>query len=143
METKTKITLAEAASIGHVSYQAIFMAIKKGRLKGWREKKRWMTSQEDFQEYRESKHVTENRKVEGKFIYNVEEGTFSMTQAATLISHHLRQPYPRSKVYYMMRVGVLPAHRKGRCIVVMKHDIINLINHEVRMRDDPKQMRFA
>lgn len=138
-----KIKITEAAEIAHVTRQAIYVAIKKGRLKAWEENGIWMTTHADLQAYRESKHIPENRLHEGKQIYDIEQGRFSVSQATTLIAHFLKMPYHKSRIYYLIKMGQLPVTKAGKSYVVARDDIIKLIKDESGKICDPRQLRFA
>lgn len=141
--SEDKINMKEAAEIAHVTKQAIYMAIRKKRIKAWMEKGQWITTSSELQAYRESKHTPENRLHEGKQIFDIEEGKFSVSQAATLISHYLKTPYPRNKLYYLIKIGELPASRIGSSYIVTREAILKLIKDEYGKICDPRQLRFA
>lgn len=141
--SEDKINMKEAAEIAHVTKQAIYMAIRKKRIKAWQEKGQWFTTSADLQAYRESKHTPENRLHEGKQIFDIEAGRFSVSQASTLISHYLKTPYHRNKLYYLIKTGYLPAARIGSSYIINRDDIIKMIKEEYGKICDPRQLRFA
>lgn len=130
MEDKYLYTLREAGEYAKVHRQAIFKAIKKGRLKAHRDGKIWVISKKDLDQYRQEKKDTFLLKHNGEYIFDVEKGYFSVHQVAQIISHTFGYLYRPTRIYYLIRSGQLRAFRKGRSWVITRQDAINLLNLE-------------
>lgn len=111
------VSITEAAKINNVTRQAIYVAIKQGKLKAQKEASRWTISLDDLNEYRDNKYSRAKSTFEGELLFDNGRGYFSVNQAAKMLN------VPAQKVYYATRIGQLKAHRKGAAWVIHIDDI--------------------
>lgn len=122
---------------GHRTVQALYRAIKRGRLEAKFEKKRWTTTKKALVSYLETKHSLMESKFEGKPLFNVEAGEISVSHAAKLCG------VPRPHIYYMVEKGRIHAQKKGYKWVLRHEEIIRFYAEMKALQENPKQMRFA
>lgn len=109
---KKVVSITEAARINNVTRQAIYVAIKQGKLKAKKGATRWTIDLSDLEDYRQNKYSRTKSTFEGELLFNNEKGFYSINQTATLLK------VPAQKIYYATRVGQLKAVRKGAAWVV-------------------------
>ena len=124
-------TIHEIASYGHVTRQAVYLAIHKGLCKGFKYQGCWMLRKEDYDDYRANRHNKDLRKRDGKPLYDLEKGTYSVRQVSTIMSATLGRPYPMQRIYHKMRTGQLPAYRSGPAWIIYKKDAVELLEREL------------
>jgi excisionase family DNA binding protein len=112
------LSISEAAKLTNVTRQAIYVAIKHNRLNATKNVKKWRISLEDLKKYRENRYSRAFSLRNGKRIYDVSQGTYSIGQAAKLLG------VPPQKIYYATRQGVLKSHREGCAWVINEPDLI-------------------
>lgn len=132
------MTLSEAALHARVSRQAIYVAIRDQRLPGLLHKKRWYVKRSDLDFYRSQKYIGDNRKNNGKPIFNLEEGKYSVHQLAKFMSVGLGRAYPVQRLYFLLNRGRIKAMRVGAAWVITREDAILLLEEE--QRRDNKRM---
>jgi hypothetical protein len=132
--SKIYYSLNEAASHARVQRQALYVAIRKGRLKAEKFDDKWIVAKDDLDEYRASKFDRDARVFQGERIYDLEKGTFSVTQVCQILSQNLNAPYPRSKLYYYMKTKVINSYRKGHAWVINREDAFLLLQYEMQRR---------
>jgi excisionase family DNA binding protein len=113
-ENKKVVSITEAARINKVTRQAIYVAIKLGKLK---ETTRWTIDLDDLEEYRRNKYSRAKSVFQGELLFDNERGYYSVNQVAKMLN------VPAQKVYYATRVGLLKALRKGAAWVIHIDDI--------------------
>ena len=114
---KKIVSITEAARINNVTRQAIYVAIKQGKLKATKGATRWMIDLEDLAEYRRQKYSRTKSMYEGELLFNNDKGFYSINQAAKKLG------VPAQKIYYATRVGHMKAIRKGAAWVIHISDI--------------------
>lgn len=147
--------LQDAADYCHVTKQAIYVAIRKGHLrghliysKGMRgiARRRWSVSLTDLDDYRKNKYSREKSRFEGEKIFDVADGKFTVEQVSKILTQMVGYVYPNARVYYLLRTGQLKAFRRGRFWVVTSEALIECSekekNRKIR-RKDITQLRFA
>lgn len=134
------LLLRECSEYGHVMRQAIFVAIKKGRLKATKVRGRWVIRRGDYDAYRADKYNRDIAKIGDEYVFDAEKGHFSLRQIAKVFSVTIGVPYSVQRLYYLVRTGQLPAFRKGVSWVVLKEDAIKLL--ETEMGESQRQMKF-
>ncbi len=127
-------SLKEASKHAKVSRQAIFYAIQKGRLKAEKKGKRWTISQQDLNNYRANKYNYDDKKVNNVHLFDAEKGFFSIQQVAKVIGDALRGPYPRGRIYYLIRRNQLDAEKVGKSWVITKKNAVALMESELRLQ---------
>lgn len=111
------VSITEAARINGVTRQAIYVAIKQGKLRATKNATRWTIDLEDLEEYRQNKYSRSKSTFEGEPLFDNEKGYFSINQVAKMLN------VPAQKIYYATRVGLLKAIRKGAAWVVHSDDV--------------------
>jgi len=114
---KKVVSITEAARINNVTRQAIYVAIKQGKLKACKDTSRWMIHLEDLEEYRKNKYSRTKSMFDGELLVDNDKGYFSVNQTAKILG------VPAQKIYYATRVGQLKASRKGSAWVIHTEDI--------------------
>ena len=103
----------------------------------------WILTKSDIDAYRANKYNRDEMKHDGKRVFDPEAGTFSVEQVMRIMSEHLGEPYPKQKLYYKLYSGQLKASRSGVAWVIRKEDAIDLLDKELGIKLDPRQLRFA
>ena len=114
---KKVVSITEAAKINNVTRQAIYVAIKQGKLKATKEASRWTIDLTDLEDYRNNKYSRSKSTFEGELLFDNEQGYYSVNQTAELLN------VPAQKIYYATRIGQLKAIRKGAAWVIHTNDI--------------------
>lgn len=126
---KKVVSITEAAKINNVTRQAIYVAIKQGKLKAQKEASRWTIRLEDLNEYRENKYSRAKSTFEGELLFDNNKGYYSVNQTAKILN------VPAQKIYYATRIGQLKAHRKGAAWVIHTDDIKQYRENYLRNAD--------
>lgn len=115
------LTIREIMREYGVCRQTILWPIYKGRLKA---KKKtfahtslWLINRSDFETYRKTRYNHSLREIDGKLIFDKEKGLYSAREVADLLGCHLQ------RIYYHLRVGLIPSKRVGAAWVVHIDDI--------------------
>lgn len=114
---KKVVSITEAARINGVTRQAIYVAIKQGKLKARKESTRWTITLEDLKKYRSERYSRKKSMFEGELLFDNDKGYYSVGQAAEMLG------VAAQKIYYATRIGMLKAHRKGAAWVLHIDDI--------------------
>lgn len=114
---KSIFTITEAARLNNVTRQAIYVAIKQGKLKATKYATRWLIRLEDLNEYKKGKYSREKSTYNGELLFDNNKGFFSINQTAKILN------VPAQKIYYATRVGHLKASRKGAAWVIHQDEI--------------------
>lgn len=113
------VSITEAAKINNVTRQAIYVAIKQGKLKAHKDETttRWMIDSRDLQKYRDEKYSRKKSMFNGELVFDNHKGFYSVNQTAEILG------VPSQKIYYATRVGHLKATRKGAAWVIHTNDV--------------------
>jgi len=111
------VSITEAARINNVTRQAIYVAIKQGKLKASKEGTRWTIDLEDLDTYRRQKYSRSKSMYNGELLFDNQKGFYSVNQVAKTLN------VPAQKIYYATRVGLLKASRRGAAWVVHIDDL--------------------
>lgn len=113
------VSVSEAARIKKVTRQAIYLAIRLKRLKAYKHDDQWKVFLVDLQEY-DSKRFSRiyHSSINGEPIFDEQNGYFSVDRASKMIN------IPKQKIYYAIRTGLLPAHRKRAAWVIHVSDLL-------------------
>lgn len=111
------VSITEAAKINKVTRQAIYIAIKLGKLKAKKESTRWTINLQDLEDYRKQKYSRTKSVFDGELIFDNHKGYFSVNQVAKMLE------VPAQKIYYATRIGYMKAIRKGAAWVIHTDDI--------------------
>lgn len=109
---KKVVSITEAAKINNVTRQAIYVAIKLKKLKATKDASRWTIDLKDLEDYRLNKYSRVKSTFNGELLFDNQKGYFSVNQVAKMLD------VPAQKIYYAMRVGLLPASRRGTAWVI-------------------------
>jgi hypothetical protein len=108
------------AKLGLMRQTAIYQAITTGRLKAKRENGKLMISRKDFQDYLRLRYDRSRSTFEGQPLFDPDKGECSVRQGAKLLR---MEP---SNLYYYIRMGYIPAKRKGKAYVLHVDDVQEL-----------------
>ncbi len=111
------VSITEAARINKVTRQAIYIAIKLGKLRAKKESARWTINLKDLEDYRNQKYSRSKSVFGGELIFDNDKGYFSVNQVAKLLQ------IPAQKVYYATRIGYMKALRRGAAWVIHTTDV--------------------
>jgi excisionase family DNA binding protein len=111
------VSITEAARLNNVTRQAIYIAIKLGKLSAKKELKRWTIHLNDLANYRKQKYSRSKSTYEGELLFDNCKGYFSINQVAKMLK------VPAQKIYYATRSGYMKASRKGAAWVIHTDDI--------------------
>lgn len=111
------VSITEAARINNVTRQAIYVAIKLGKLKATKVQSRWTIDITDLEEYRKHKYSRSKSTFDGELLFDNNRGYYSVNQVASMLN------VPAQKIYYATRVGLLKAQRKGAAWVIHGDDV--------------------
>ena len=136
------LTISEAAKEAKVSRQAIYVAIKLGRLTAHQYKRHWFINKADLDFYRENKYIGDHRKRDGKRIFDLDKGVYSVHQVSKFLSMELGRPYTMNRVYYLLNRGDIKAMRNGAAWVILKEEAIKLVELE-KGREAAQAKKYA
>jgi len=111
------VSITEAARLNKVTRQAIYIAIKLGKLRAKKVATRWKINLQDLEVYRKEKYSRAKSTFNGELLFNNDQGYYSVNQVARMLN------VPAQKIYYATRVGYLKAQRKGAAWVIHQDDI--------------------
>lgn len=140
---KTTLSITQAADIAKVGRQAIFCAIKKGRLKASKPRYFWEIDPQDLEEYRIHKYSREKMRKNGELVFNTAEGRYSSLYVCKVLSEALGRPYPTNRLYYMIYSGQLKAHKHGAAWVINAKDAEELLQLEQGRKKLHKMRKIA
>lgn len=106
------ITVKEAAKILGLTTQAVFIAMKKGKLVCNRNHGRWKLSLTSVNAYPNIRYNASYKKINGKLVYDRSKGLYSVTQLADILN------VPPQKIYYLIRRNVIPSQRIGKAYII-------------------------
>ena len=128
-------TLQEAADYMHIKRQAVYEALKKGKLISRRVKRNHIFTRQELDDYRANKFNRDYRVPEDKKIFDLEKGFLSATHVSKTISAMLRRSFPLQHVYYLLRTGQLKGSKKGASWVVAMEDAKALVESHPFLSD--------
>ncbi len=141
MKESKKISLTQAANSCHVTRQAIYIAIKKGRLKAAKVGHRWFLSTADLEDYRASKYRRDLREIDGVKVFDLEAGSYSVLYVARAFGEVLQCHYPLQRIYYLLRIGTLAGEKRGGQWVIRREEAKRML--EIEAKEDKNQLKFA
>ncbi|MCH9609628.1 MAG: EUO transcription factor [Chlamydiales bacterium] len=115
-EERKVVSITEAARINNVTRQAIYVAIKQGKLKATKNT-RWEIDLKDLEEYRENKYSRTKSMFGGELLFDNNKGYFSVNQVARELG------VPAQKIYYATRTGMIKGARKGAAWVIHQEEV--------------------
>jgi hypothetical protein len=136
--TKDKLTVTQASKLfGEKTVQALYQAIKKGRLKAFYEEKKWWITKQDLIIYHETKHSRIEARYAGAPLYDMEAGEISVSQAAKMCG--LKPQH----LYNQLRRGAIRGIKRGEFWVLTREQVADFYSRKLEERENPKQLRFA
>src|SRR3990167_7290353 len=114
---KKIVSITEDARINNVTRQAIYVAIKQGKLKASKDATRWTINLDDLENYRKQKYSRTKSMFNGELLFDNHKGFYSVNQVAKMLN------VPAQKIYYATRVGLMKASRKGAAWVIHINDV--------------------
>lgn len=116
------LSLGQACVINGTGTQALYIAIKKGRLKAIKREdtNRYQIAKQDLKEYMKKKYDRADATFQGKPKYDKEKGEFSIKQAAELLGES------PNYLYYLMRINKIAYKKKG-CSYILHIDEIRRV----------------
>jgi len=124
---ETYLTTKEAAKMIRTNRQAIYFAIRKGRLKAKQEGASWKIALTDLQDYikyrysrEKSTYRTKTGTGYGELVYDKDKGLYSPRQVSRMMN------IPIMKIYYWLRCGYIPHKKYGSMYILNINDLENL-----------------
>lgn len=117
------ISIKKAAELSKVTQQAIYVAIKKKKLKASKNGSRWSIQVKDLKEYRKNRYSREYSFYEGKPIFDKEKGFYSIREVAEILK------VPKQKIYYATRENQIISSRKGGALVIHIDDVVKYLHN--------------
>lgn len=148
-EDNELVGLGEVSEYAKVCRQAIYLAIRKGNLKGTRQLKKlsngttrklWVIKKEDVDAYRANKYSRDKRMHNGEKLFDIANDKWSVLHAAKALSAVLGYPYHTSRIYYLLRTGKLKGKKLGSAWVISRDALITI--YESEATKDDKQLRM-
>lgn len=115
-----EMTITEAAKVRNVTRQAIYLAIKEGRLKVIKRGKLQKVKLESLIDLEKTRYVRAAKVFQGEDLYSDKKGVISPPKAAKLMNVGV------SVVYNAIYSGKLKATKKGRSWIIYAKDLIPL-----------------
>jgi len=131
-------SLRDAAKICNVTKQALYVASRKNRLKIIKKNKRIFVTQKSLNDYRINKYNSDYRKSNGELIFDLSKGHFSIHQVLKALAEKLPNPFPKQRLYYLLRTGQIAGFRKGKAWIIMKEDAKALLDQEMALLEQEK-----
>lgn len=136
------LSISEISRKCRVTRQAVYVAIKNGRLKAAQINRIWFAHVDDIEAYRSSRYNREHSRINGEPIFDILSGYLSVNHIAKLFGE------TPQRIYYLLRTGQVPASKKGAAWVVNIEEmkkVYDQIGEKKRgMRPDHKdQLNFA
>lgn len=129
------LTLTDAAEEMRSSRQAVYIAIRKGRLKAAQIHRHWWVRRGDLTEYRSMRYCRLYSTYQGEPLYDLEKGEFGPEHAAKYLG------VPKNKIYYLITKGELRVSRRGHHYILLKDMLDEYAKGKVG-KNDP-QIKFA
>lgn len=114
------LTVREVAEMNLVTCQSVYNLITKGRLKAIKKNGGWRINPKDVEEFSKYKYSHQNRVINGQKVFDKAKGLYSIPEAAKAFGYKVQ------RLYYLQRMGVLPAKRVGAAWVVKEEDVKKL-----------------
>ena len=111
-------TLAEAGKYLSVGRYAIYIAIKKKRIKAIKNGGRWTINAQDLEEYKLNKFSRKFSTYNGKPLFEKEKGECSAAEAAKILGCSIQH------LYYACRTNKITTSKKRATWVINENDII-------------------
>ncbi len=113
--------ISQAAEISNVTRQAVYVAIRQGRLEAAKEG-RWQITAKALDEYKKNRWNRMNSIVDGKPLVSKEKGEYLARQIAENLN------IPVQKLYYDIRCNKIKYSRRGNSYIITLEDAIEYKN---------------
>ncbi len=130
-EKPPRYTLREAARKYHVTNQAIYVAIRKKKLKAYKDKDRWYINVSDLDDYQAYKYSRERSIYNGESLYKAEEKEISVRQCAKLFGVN------EQHIYYLVRTHKISYVKRGSAVILKYDECMK------QFGENSKQIKFA
>ena len=139
------LNIEEAAAHAKIGKMALYMAIKKGRLKAKKVKRRLEIKKSDLDFYRLHKYDIMLKVVNDQRVYDFEAGRYNVDYVSKVLTEMLGRSYRQNCVYYLIRSGQLQAMRSGRNYVICQDALEKYVTAELKAKENAEknQLRFA
>lgn len=125
-------TLQEIAEYAHVTVQAVYKAIREKGVPAQKINKRWFLTKKDYDAFRASKYNGDNRSFANEKLFDLEKGTYSVSQVQRILSHELKRPISLNKIYYLLRTGQLRGFRRGPHWIIGREGLVEFIEEDIQ-----------
>lgn len=117
--------ISEAAEFSNVTRQAVYVAIRAGKLEAAKEG-HWQITPQALEEYRKNRWNRLHSIKDGQPLVSKEKGEYLVRQ----IAENLRLPI--QKVYYDIRCNRLKAQRRGKAYIITLADALEYKNRYLK-----------
>lgn len=122
-----QLSINEAANFENISRQAIYVAIREGRINAQKNGGRWIISWDNLHEYRRHRYDRTKSKFNNQLIFDKEKGLYSATEAAYLLDR------PVQHVYYACRDGKIKFQKTGHKDSIWVIHIDDIKDYKMRL----------
>lgn len=127
-----EMTITEAAKVRNVTRQAIYLAIKEGRLKVIKRGKLQKVKLESLIELEKTRYVRAAKVFQGEDLYSDKKGIISPPKASKLTG------LSTQAIYNGIYSGKLKAIRKGRAWIILVKDLISFQSYYLNRNKSDK-----
>lgn len=121
------LTVSMAAKYMKREPQALYLAIRKGRLKANRINDQWILTMKDIEEYCNGRYKSTFRKSEGKLIWNQGNEEMSVSQFCDFFKEKTGTAIKPHSIYYKLYNKILRATQKDGYWVISRSDALDYI----------------
>lgn len=129
------LSIREAAKIRNVTKQAVYLAIREGRLKPFMRGKVMKVSMAAIMELEKKKYERVVKLFQGEEVFSDKNGVISVAKAAKLTG------MPRTSLYNAIYSGRLNAERKGHSWVLRVRDLTTIQTYYLNRKPHKKYER--
>lgn len=114
------LSIAEAATLKNVTPQALYIAIKAGKIKVCRDSVRWLVTEEEVDSYMKNRGNKAFSMHNGKLKFDIKNGKIDTKTAMELCG------FDKNKLYNYLRRGKISYEKIGAAYVIDKEDLLRL-----------------
>ena len=132
---KNYFTITEAAEYLGVTRQAVYVSIKKRRIKAQIINRWWRIKNQDLIFWKENRFNHNHRRdAQGNYLFdNIK--TFSTATAAKLISEKLDITFTEQRLYYLLRGGIIKHYLYGKTKIIKIEDIDKYVEQTKKINE--------
>ena len=136
MNEQPDLTIGEASRIVGVSKQAVYLAIKYGKLKAYKRGYQWFIKLADLDLYQKEKYSRKNsKKANGELLHDNAKGEYSVTQLAKIAE------CSPMRIYYLIRNGFLKEFRYRTAHIVLVEGPLSTLKERIEKMYQVKKPR--